>query len=234
MALFYALNSGLRQRKLSRECVVSIRAPSPEKRRETNRMEIRLLMISHASTAAMRAGRFPADDPLDPRGLAEIQAARSSLSIPDHATVFVSPAACARETAQALGLTATAEPHLADMNYGNWHGQRLADLMTEAPEELATWTRDPDAAPHGGESFSQLVKRTGEWLEALNGRTSHVSQPNETHNVVAITHAPVLRASIVSVLGASPAAFPRIEIAPLSVIVLRGSRRGWTWWPASR
>ncbi|MFM0591981.1 histidine phosphatase family protein [Paraburkholderia dilworthii] len=200
-------------------------------------MEIRLLLISHASTAAMRAGRFPAADPLaplDPRGLAEIQAARSSLPIPDDATAFVSPAGCARETASALGLTATVDAHLADLNYGSWHGRRLADLMTEAPQELAAWTRDPDAAPHGGESFSQLVMRTGEWLETLIERTSHTSQANEIHNVVAVTHAPVLRAAIVSVLGASPAVFPRIEIAPLSVIELRCSRRGWTWWPASR
>ncbi|WCM24886.1 histidine phosphatase family protein [Paraburkholderia bryophila] len=200
-------------------------------------MEIRLLLISHASTAAMRAGRFPAADllvPLDPRGLAETHAARASLSIPDDATAFVSPAACARETASALGLTATVDAHLADMNYGSWHGRRLADLMTEAPQELAAWTRDPNAAPHGGKSFSQLVERTGEWLEALNERTSHASQANETHNMVAITHAPVLRAAVVSVLGAAPAVFPRIEIAPLSVIELRRSRRGWTWWPASR
>ncbi|WP_176061132.1 histidine phosphatase family protein [Paraburkholderia sp. BCC1876] len=200
-------------------------------------MDIRLLLISHASTAAMRAGRFPAADslaPLDPRGLAEIQAARASLPIPDDAAAFVSPASCARETALALGLTATVDAHLADMNYGNWHSRRLADLMTEAPQALAAWTRDPDAAPHGGESFSQLVKRTGGWLEALNERTSHASQANETRNVVAVTHAPVLRASIISVLGAAPAVFPQIEIAPLSVIELRCSRRGWTWWPASR
>ncbi|PQV46483.1 histidine phosphatase family protein [Paraburkholderia sp. BL21I4N1] len=199
-------------------------------------MEIRLLLISHASTAAMRAGRFPAADslaPLDPRGLAEIQAARSSLSTPDHATVLVSPAACARETAQALGLTAIVDAHLADMHYGNWHGRRLADLMIEAPEKLAAWTREPDATAPGGESFSQLVTRTGEWLEALSEQTNHVSQTNEIHNVVAVTHAPVLRAAIVSVLGAAPAVFPRIEIAPLSVIELRYSRRGWSWWPAT-
>ena len=43
----------------------------------------------------------------------------------------------------------------------------------------------------------------------------------------------VIRAAIIHALGASPAIFSRIEITPLSMIELRRSRRGWTWWPAS-
>jgi len=199
-------------------------------------MDTRLLLISHASTAAMRAGRFPADDPLDARGLAEAAAARARLSIPDDAAVFVSPAVCARDTAPALGLGAAAsvDERLADMDYGLWHGRRLADLAVEAPHDLAAWTHDPDAAAHSGESFSQLVKRVGQWLDALNGALSEGVILGNTQNVVAVTHAPVIRAAIVHALGAPPAVFPRIEIAPLSLVELRRSRRGWTWWPASQ
>jgi broad specificity phosphatase PhoE len=197
-------------------------------------MDTRLLLISHASTAAQRAGRFPADDPLDARGLAEAQAqaARTRLATANDAAAFVSPAVCARETAAALGLAASVDAGLADMNYGAWQGRRLADVAAEAPQDLAAWARDPDAAPHGGESFSQLVKRVGEWLDALNGAKDRA--PNHALDVIAVTHAPVLRAAIVHALGASPAVFPRIEIAPLSIIELRRSSRGWTWWPASR
>jgi broad specificity phosphatase PhoE len=200
-----------------------------------NRMDTRLLLISHASTAAQRAGRFPADDPLDARGLAEAQAqaVRTRLATVDDVAAFVSPAVCARETAAALGLAASVDAGLADMNYGAWQGRRLADVAAEAPQDLAAWARDPDAAPHGGESFSQLVKRVGEWLDALNG--AKYRAPNHALDVIAVTHAPVLRAAIVHALGASPAVFPRIEIAPLSIIELRRSSRGWTsWWPASR
>lgn len=194
-------------------------------------MDTRLLLVSHASTAAQRAGRFPADDSLDARGLAEAQthAARLRLAIAEELPAFVSPAACARETATALGLAASVHAGLADLNYGTWRGRRLADLAAEAPQDVVAWTRDPDAAPHGGESFSQLVKRVGEWLDAsLDGETDRASS-----DMIGITHAPVLRAAIVYALGASPAVFPRIEIAPLSVIELRHSSRGWTWWPAT-
>ncbi|MFM0174993.1 histidine phosphatase family protein [Paraburkholderia sediminicola] len=194
-------------------------------------MDTRLLLVSHASTAAQRAGRFPADDPLDARGLAEAHAARTRLATADDAAAFVSPAICARDTAAALGLAASVDAGLADMNYGTWQGRRLADLAAEAPQDLAAWTRDPDAAPHGGESFSQLVKRVGEWLDALDGAKDRA--PTHARDVIAVTHAPVLRAAIVYALGASPVVFPRIEIAPLSMIELRRSPRGWTWWPAS-
>jgi broad specificity phosphatase PhoE len=191
-------------------------------------MDTRLLLISHAATAAMRAGRFPADDPLDARGLAEADTARARLSIPRDAAAFVSPSVCARETASVLGLSAVIDEGLADVDYGRWHGRRLADLGAQAPQDLAAWTHDPDAAAHGGESFSQVVKRIGNWLDALGEASRH------TQNVVAVTHAPLIRAAIVHALGASPQVFSHIEIAPLSVVELRRSRRRWTWWPASQ
>ncbi|MBW9107538.1 histidine phosphatase family protein [Paraburkholderia phenoliruptrix] len=207
-------------------------------------MNLRLLLISHAATAAMRAGRFPADDPLDARALEEVQAARSRLPIADDATAFVSPALCARETSRALGLAARTDAALADIDYGNWRGRRLSELAKHAPDALAAWTRDPDAVPHGGESFAQVVKRIGNWLDALavhvpldSHDEPHVTADNASvgkRAVVAVTHAPVIRAAIVHVLGASPEIFSSIEIAPLAAVEMRHSRqRGWTWWPGS-
>ena len=197
-------------------------------------MNLRLLLISHAPTAAMPAGRFPADDPLDARGLAEAQAAQARLSHLSHLTAlneapaFVSPAACARDTASALGLNAKVDAALADIDYGNWKGRRLADLAAQTPIDLTAWMHDPDAAPHGGESFGQAVKRIGEWLDTLD-----VAQSN-ARDVIAVTHAAIIRAAVIHALAASSAIFPRIEIAPLTVVELhRSEQRGWTWWPAS-
>jgi broad specificity phosphatase PhoE len=133
------------------------------------------------------------------------------------------------------------EPALADLDYGAWHGRSLIELASESPDDVAAWTRDPDAAPHGGESFAQLVVRIGHWLESPEGvlntqgvtdATGTSGASGQAQHVVAITHAAVMRAAIVHALGASPAAFTRIEIAPLSAIELRHSRRGWSWWPA--
>lgn len=212
-------------------------------------MDTRLFLISHAATAAQRAGRFPPKpgdvEPLDARALLDVQAAHTRLALPEGASVVASPSTCARATAEALGLTATPDDSLADLDYGDWHGERVADLATRSPQELAAWMRDPDAAPPGGESFTQLVKRIGGWMDTLTPEARASANPvNNTRNapsaaatrasrIVAITHTAPIRAAIVHTLRASPAVFARIEIAPLSVVELRRSSRGWTWWPGS-
>ncbi|SEJ04816.1 histidine phosphatase family protein [Paraburkholderia diazotrophica] len=189
-------------------------------------MRTRLLLISHPATAAQRKGAFPADEPLDARGIAEAARFRMSndalLNAVD--TALSSPAACALETARALGLDAAIAPDLADIDYGRWRGRRLSELANEKPEALAAWSRDPSAAPHGGESFDALMLRVGRWLDAFD----------RDGTALAITHAPVIRAALLHVLRAPSDAFSRIEIAPLSIVELQRGERGWTWWPAHR
>jgi broad specificity phosphatase PhoE len=185
-------------------------------------MDTRVLLVSHAATAAMRQGRFPADDPLDARGIAQARAWRERMPSLGAAIALSSPAACARETAEALGFAVQVTPELADMNYGEWCGRRLAELAEDVPHELAAWSRNPDAPLQGGESFAQVLVRVGGWLDALD----------ETASVVAITHAPVIRAALLHALNAPAVSFAHIEIAPLSVVEIRRSARGWAWWPA--
>ncbi|MBN3757413.1 histidine phosphatase family protein [Paraburkholderia sp. Tr-20389] len=186
-------------------------------------MRTRLLLISHPATAAQRKGMFPDDDPLDARAAEDAAAFRASNGpLLDAGLALSSPAACALDTAKALGLAAHAVPALADADYGRWRGRRLLELADEEPDALAAWTRDPSAAPHGGESFDALTLRIGGWLDALEHRG----------NVIAVTHASVIRAALMRVLQAPLATFTRVEIPPLAVVELRRDERGWTWWPA--
>jgi len=195
-------------------------------------MQTRLWLISHASTAAQRSATFAdANEPLDARGLAEANAyaeaqrARFAFSGTHEVRALASPAACARDTAQALGLSATVAPELADTNYCKWQRMRVADIVDNAPQALEAWLSDPAAAPPGGESFEAVIARVGAWLDALaNNHPADLT-------VIAITHAAVLRAALIHVLRAPAAAFTQIEIAPLATIELRHSQRGWTWWP---
>jgi broad specificity phosphatase PhoE len=194
-------------------------------------MPTRLLLISHAATAAMRSGRFPADDALntiDERAMTAAAALCERLpAMESDVTILCSPALCARETAQALGLTAQVADALADMDYGRWRGMRLAEIGAVEQAALVAWSSDPDAAPHGGESFNAVLARVGAWLDRLGDIDAPV-----TGSVIAVTHAPVIRAAILHSIGAAPRSFSRIEVAPLSVVELRHSKRGWTWWPA--
>ncbi|BCZ79850.1 histidine phosphatase family protein [Paraburkholderia terrae] len=187
-------------------------------------MRTRLLLISHPATAAQRKGTFPADDPLDARAAEEVTAFRAShAALLNADAALSSPAACALETAQALGLVATTVPDLADADFGRWRGRRLLDVANEETDALDTWTRDPSSAPHGGESFDALTLRVGGWLDAFEYRGT----------VIAVTHAGVIRAALMYVLQAPSAAFARIEVPPLSVVELQRSERGWAWWPAA-
>lgn len=185
-------------------------------------MKGRLILISHAATPSIRQGAFPADEPLDSVGIAETVASRERLAISADAQALSSPAACALDTANALGLAAQISPELADTDYGQWSGRVLADIAAEAPAELTAWTRNPQALPRGGESFSQVLSRVSQWLDNLDGSA----------NIVAVSHASVIRAAVLYALNAPATSFNRVEIAPLSAIELRHSMRGWVWWPA--
>lgn len=183
-------------------------------------MKTRVLMISHAATAAMREGRMPGDDALEAR---DIEAARAfgqaRLTPHGAARVVTSPARSARETTHALGLQAQDEPALADLDYGSWRGRSLKEIAAETPDAFVQWTHGPTLAPHGGESFRDLVERVASWLDSVGDET-----------VVAVTHAVVVRAALVRVLEMPLGAFTHIELAPLSVVDLRRSPRGWAWW----
>jgi broad specificity phosphatase PhoE len=198
-------------------------------------MQTRLLLVSHAPTAAQRSGRFAgADEGLDARGHAAAAAyARQADLARGNSAALTSPAACARETAAALGLAATVCDALAETDYGSWRGRRLTELAAEASQALEAWLRDPAAAPPGGESFEAVLARVGAWLDGYAAHDDAADRSSD-RTVIAITHAAVMRAAIVHTLQATSAAFAHIEIAPLTVVELRRSTRGWAWWPAQQ
>ena len=135
-----------------------------------------------------------------------------------YARVLTAPARAARETAEALGLDAEAEPALRDCDYGRWRGLASKAVAEGEPDAFATWLNDPASAPHGGESFAALIERTGAWLAQSLARDGAT---------LAVTHASVVRAAIVNALGAGPSAFWRIDVAPLSLASLSGHGQRW-------
>jgi broad specificity phosphatase PhoE len=175
-----------------------------------------LILISHGSTEAVRAARFPADEPLDERGAA--RAAALAGKLPKAGRCWSSPELRTRQTAQALGLNADVEPLLRDCNYGRWSGYKFDDLQASEPQAIASWLCDPAAAPHGGESTTNLIGRVGEWLAAEQARDQRA---------IVVTHPAVIRAAIVHAIAAAPQSFWRIDIAPLSITRLSGTQGRW-------
>jgi broad specificity phosphatase PhoE len=177
----------------------------------------RLTLVRHAPSAATRRSAFPVDEPPDPRGLDEARALAPRMGRFDAA--WSGPAARARQTAEALGLDAAVAPELDECDFGAWRGRTLAELDDEDPVGVAAWIEDPAAAPHGGESLLALLERVRGWLDARAG---------DGERVVAVTHAGVIRAALVSALDAPAQAFWRFDVAPLSRTVLHAHDGRWT------
>jgi broad specificity phosphatase PhoE len=180
-------------------------------------MSVILTLICHASTAAVREAAFPLDEPLDPAAHAKAVALASTIRRVD--TAWTSPASCARQTAAALGLAATIDTALRDIDCGDWAGRSLADIEAEFPAAVAAWLTDSTAAPHGGESIADLLHRMTPWLASVGKGDGRV---------IAVTHAAVIRAIILLALDANPIAFWRIDVAPLCRVRLRGNAGRWT------
>ena len=182
----------------------------------------RLLLISHASTPALRAARFPLDEGLDEQGASKTAALRltfaSSLgSAVDEA--FCGPCRRTTETALGLGLDARPERALRDLDSGRWAGRSIEELIGAEPEAVTAWMADADAAPHGGESIAALMLRVSAWLDARCSAGAG--------RIVAVTHPAVMRAAVLHVSGAPALSFWAVDIAPLAVIRLQSTGRRW-------
>jgi broad specificity phosphatase PhoE len=179
-------------------------------------MTARLILISHASTEAVRSAAFPGDESLDDRG--RTRAAALAGQLPSADECWTGPELRTRQTAQALQLNATVQPALRECDYGRWAGGTLAEIAAREPDAVAAWLRDPGAAPHGGETILDLIGRVASWLadEQAHDRRS-----------IAVTHATVIRAAVVHVMRAPPPSFWRIDIGPLTVTRLSGTDGRW-------
>ena len=179
-------------------------------------MAPRITLICHATTRALRAATFGGDDGLDEIGRKKANNAAGRLGRVDHC--WTSPALAARETAEALNLTATPDERLRNCDFGRWTGLRFQQLLLREPRKLVRWIRDPASAPHGGESIPQVLERVAAWMRERGREPGHT---------VAITHATVIRAAIVHVIEAQLPSFWRIDVLPLSRTDFRTNGRRW-------
>ena len=176
----------------------------------------RVTLICHAATPAMRRGIFPGDARLD----MPVRAALAGLAgrLPARDRAWTSPAACARQTARALGLAAVEALALRDADHGRWAGRGLREIGSAEPAALAAWLADPATAPHGGEDGAALLARVAGWLE------ERVRLPGRA---VAVTHAAVIRAALVHALKVAPVVARHIDVAPLTMTVLTWNAGRW-------
>ena len=182
----------------------------------------RLILIAHAATTATRVPRFGLDEDLDARGRTDAEAAVCSLD--GRARVTCGHARRCRQTAEVF--TASRRPdqaptldgRLDDWDLGSWAGRTLEEVDAHDPGGTRAWLADPLATPHGGESLAGLLTRVGCYLADMADRPGF-------H--VAITHPAIVRAAVVRVLDAPPAAFWRVDVSPLARVSLSAFMSRW-------
>ncbi|MFJ8825982.1 histidine phosphatase family protein [Streptomyces sp. NPDC102467] len=177
----------------------------------------RVLFVTPALSVAQRRAAFDDGGPLDPAGAARAHAAAGSL--PAGARVVVSPSARCRETAEALGLAAAStRPELAGIDAGRWRGRTLDEVGAADPEALGRWLTEPDVTAPGGESVAQVCARVARWLSGVEPGSGRL---------VAVVEPDVVRAAVIHAAGAPPAAFWRLDVAPLTLTELSGRLGRW-------
>lgn len=184
-------------------------------------MHLRLTLLACARSSSVLGMRFDDERRLDATGLREVQLAAPSLARLAAADLrYCSPSVRCRETGELLGLTPLAQPALRDCDMGRWRGYTLQEVTRHEPRAVDAWLTEPRAAPHGGESLLEFIRRVGGWLD-----TRPVSGAEWA---VAVTEPSVLRAALCYALRTSPHAYWHVDAHPLSAVSLYGRPGDWS------
>ena len=185
-----------------------------------------LTVLRHGVTEGTLAKQFSGGGGLD-RPLVELghlQARRAAAEIVARGPVDVlvcSPMLRAQQTAaavaEATGLTPVVMVGLEECAFGEWDGLTFAAVAAKWPQLMADWLADPNVAPPGGESLSEVYDRVGRALALLR-------RDYQGRHVVAVGHVGTVRALTARTLSAPLLAMNRMELLPASLTTM-------AWYP---
>jgi probable phosphoglycerate mutase len=113
---------------------------------------------------------------------------------------------------------------LTDGVLGPWAGLTPEQIEQRWPQEFAAWRSDVDAAPPGGESYTDIRRRAAGVLDGIVD-----AHPGQT--VVVVTHAVTAKMMLVQALRVPSAAAYRLRVDPasLSMITADPDRETLVW-----
>lgn len=176
------------------------------------------LLIRHAShdqPSDLLVGRTPGVH-LSEVGRRQAQGLAERLAALAVAALYTSPLERAVQTAETLaaawGLGVQCSEAFAELDFGEWSGQRFDDLA--ADERWERWNSFRSGAPlPGGGLMLQVQARAVAGLVDLHSR-------HRDQMVAVVSHSDVIKAIVAHYLGVPLDLFQRIEISPASLSVL--------------
>lgn len=152
--------------------------------------------------------------------------------LPEGAVYVVSPLKRTRKTHAVLtggALPTCVEDDFAEQSFGAWQGLSWKEMQARDPQRYCAFWSDPVRnAPPDGESFVDLIDRTGRAIERLNASFAG-------RDIVAVAHGGTIRAAVAIALGLTPEAALAVVIDNLSLTRLDRvadpllDRRGGVW-----
>ena len=134
----------------------------------------RLYFIRHGQTEWSLSGQHTGrtDIPLTEQGEQDARKLADRLRTVRFSHVFTSPLQRARRTCELAGLgeIAQVEPDLSEWDYGDYEGQRPAEIRNARPD----WNVFRDGAPHG-ESPAQISARADRLIARLRSMESRIA-----------------------------------------------------------
>ncbi|MBO0855204.1 MAG: MSMEG_4193 family putative phosphomutase [Nocardia sp.] len=177
--------------------------------------------VSTSNTARTLAGRSPGVELTD-RGREQAQTVAQRLAgLPIEHIVHSPLARCAATIAplaQKLGVRAEPDDRLLEVDYGEWTGRRLADLVEEPLWKVVQGHASGAVFP-GGEGLAQVQFRAVSAVRAIDTelRTRH----DRDVLWVACTHGDVIKSLLADAFGIHLDGFQRIMVEPASMSVVR-------------
>ena len=169
------------------------------------------LLLRHGQTPMSVQKRYAgrSDVPLTDVGVHQAAAAAKRLASADVGVIVTSPllraAATAQEVAAVTGAAVVTDDGFRETDFGAWEGLTFAEVGERWPSEVTTWLADPDAAPPGGESFTDVSTRvTAALHRVLAGR--------DGQRVLIVSHVTPIKTLVAAALLAPPAALYRMHL----------------------
>jgi ribonuclease H / adenosylcobalamin/alpha-ribazole phosphatase len=177
------------------------------------------VLLRHGQTPMSVQKRYAgrSDVPLTDVGVQQAAAAAKRLASAGLGVIVTSPLLRAVQTAQEVaavtGAPVVTDEGFRETDFGAWEGLTFAEVRERWPAEVTTWLADPQVAPPGGESFTDVSARvTAALHRVLDARVGQT--------VLIVSHVTPIKTLVAAALLAPPAALYRmhLDVAALSEI----------------
>jgi len=179
-----------------------------------------LYLVRHGRTAFNHENRVQGQNPipLDGEGFAQARRLRDRLAEAAFVEAYCSDLLRTRQVCETIlsngSVTHSESSDLRELDYGEWEGLSINEVKERYPEEFSGMLAgENDCAPPGGESVTQLLERTGRFVEQVRDRATE-------GNVLVVCHGGSLRGLIVHLLGVPETTFWNFQVDLASVSIV--------------